>query len=84
VHLGAKQSSVEERGCIQRVKLDGVVIVGHRPEIVIEVVTQESSVDVEARILWLKLYGLVHVVKSRFEVTRRLNCYISAQHVGVG
>ena len=70
MHLGAKQSAVEKRSSVQRLKLDCVVIVSHRPEIVVKIISEERPVDEISRKLRLQLYCLIHVGECLCEIFR--------------
>ena len=82
LHLIAQQGTVEHGGGVVRLQLKRIVIIRHRSEIIVVVISEECPVHVKVGFLWLKAYRLVHICKSLVPLfARRL--YFSAYQVGL-
>ena len=66
--LGTQQATVEVGLLAGRVKADGVVVVGHRAEVIVEVILHVGAIDEVARISWLQQDGAIHIGESVLKV----------------
>ena len=83
-HLGTQQASVKVRLDTCGIKADGIVIVGHRAEVVVNVVLHVGAVDEVAGIARFKHDGAIHVGHGAFKVMARAGSNFGTHDIGRG
>ena len=83
VDFGTQKPAVEQRRYARRIKLYGIIEVGHSPEIIVKLITQERTVYKVSRKLWLQLYRLIHIGASTGIVFCGIDSDIGTHHVSI-
>ena len=83
-HLGTQQSTVEMCLHAGRFKAQRIVIVGHRPKVIVKIILHVGSVDEVARIARLKHDGAIHIGQSALKVTSGACSDLGPHDIGRG
>ena len=67
-HLGTQQSAIEMCLLTGRIQTDGVIIVGHGAEIVVQIIFHERAVDEVACVTGFQQDGTVHIGQATLKV----------------